>query len=313
MRKKLRLTNILFSLLLLCIAGTLSLNEAATNKREALAAKDTVIFAVGKSDEFPDAESFGEYMIDPVVLIKKGRYSDPPMNDGGYDDQPDLPTAKFLTYYEQTLRVLWGGAEVGKITAKRRYEPGCFMATADLESSLEIKTGREGLATNSKALGKKAGPQRRDPTDDERKALVALAETVYRQHGVRISQSKKIDLMHIIAGDLNGDGQSDLIADILVKGSEGGQEVSHMLFLILEPVAGSYRTAYSSYDEGPGNSYERIRVIDYLDLDGDGVAEVIADVRFKKENDKGRKDGYRIYKKKGRIWQKVYQGGGGVC
>ena len=53
--------------------------------------------------------------------------------------------------------------------------------------------------------------------------------------------------------------------------------------------------------------HEERRFVDQVDIDGDGVAEVIAGGSYYESND------YIIYKRQAGSWRPVYQGGGGGC
>jgi hypothetical protein len=168
------------------------------------------------------------------------------------------------------------------------------------------------LATNSESLGKTRGT-RRSPTPAERAALMPLVQAAYKQKGLPAALLPGLTTMNLTAVDLDNDGKSELIGSFIVKKQKGGA-ARYALFLFAEPQGSSYRTTVLQYDrytkadlmEGAAitaidNGVYVERLVDAIDLDNDGVSEVVA-VRDGLEG-----DGYFIYKKQGGSWTKAYE------
>lgn len=85
----------------------------------------------------------------------------------------------------------------------------------------------------------------------------------------------------------------------------------HNLFLVAEYKGEQWDLAISSYhvskdpEDGTDNVEENF--IDQLDLDADGVDEIVTISGYYESWD------YTIYKAQQGTWKKVYQGGGGGC
>jgi hypothetical protein len=79
--------------------------------------------------------------------------------------------------------------------------------------------------------------------------------------------------------------------------------------MILEPApGGGFKQLFSHYpDPGIPNETHAYRFFDVIDLDGDGICEVVI-----QRNNYSSWD-YILLKKKGDVWEEVYEGAGGGC
>ena len=268
--------------------------------------KATVLFVVSS---FPPAST----SIVPFVIIENGQFKQPIAGDSDADE-----ITRFVnTYYSkgQRYRVLFGGSEAGSLTvSKSNKEEECARTSADAVLKAQTKLNRNvmALATNSSSLGK-AKNTRRPPTAAERAALMPLVKAAYREKGVPAALLPSLMVINLTALDLDNDGKSELIGSFVVKKQKGGA-ARYALFLFAEPEGNSYRTTVLQYDRFTkddimsGAEITAIeegvylnRLVDVLDLDGDGMSEVVV-VRDGLEG-----DGYYIYKKQGGSWKQVYE------
>ena len=267
----------------------------------------TVIFAVTKSKEDP-----GKVYIDPVVIINGERFlerPDPHRSDG----KTDSPAAReFIErYYRpgQKYRLLFGGGASGTVTVNRREEYSCSSLMASVVVQTSVKLGGEvmALATNSDSLGKRQS-SRHAPTPNERVLVVDLARQLFRTKGVAVSEIQTMKTINLTATDLNGDGKEEIIGSFLIK-TGNGHRAGHALFLIAEPNLQSYSPGLIWYQRNSEDDtdYEAQQLVDQIDLDGDGTAEVIAVGNHYEHTE------YVIYKKQGDQWQAIFKGGGSGC
>lgn len=252
------------------------------------------------------------YMV-PFVIIENGQYKQPIAGDS---DEAEMTT--FSNSYYSTgrkYRVLFGGAEAGSLTVnKSNKAEECSRSSADitLRSSAKLNRNVMALATNSTSLGSAKG-SRRSPTPAERAALMPLVRAAYTQKGVPAALLANLMTVNLTALDLDGDGKSELVGSFVVRKQKGGA-ARYALFLFAEPKGQTYQTTvlqyekYTDKDLMSGASIDAIengvyleRLIDGLDLDGDGMSEVIT------ETDGFEGDSYFIYKKQGGKWEKVYE------
>ncbi len=273
--------------------------------------QDFILFAVAGEGATPT--------IDPVALVGGGKYVYPE-GAGGIDEA----LAKFAAdYYREgrKYRVISGGGEAGTLTVKRSHVADeCFRAGADVEMQSPVKVGRVflALATDSETFGRGATTTRRAPTDAERAAALKLAAAVMRQKRAPAAALKTLESINLTAADLDGDGRAELIGSFRTR---QGKSARHLLFLIAEPQGATYKTGHAVYehiaakdlmdpsliDEVGNAGFLSEILVDYVDLDGDRVSEVVSTA----SSFEGQ--GYQIYKRAGGRWQKVYEGANYRC
>lgn len=140
------------------------------------------------------------------------------------------------------------------------------------------------------------------------------AQAAYANNKVGAALIKKMEVVNLTATDLDNDGTFELIGSFRINRTTATAEDSYTLFMITSPVtdytqqsAQTGKPALVWFNHGGEADYAERRFVDQLDIDGDGVAEVIAGGSYYESND------YIIYKKQAGTWRPVYQGGGGGC
>jgi len=288
-------------LLLLSVGST-----AQTKALQEGNAKATVLFVVSAQ------QVLGAYVV-PFVVIEQGQFKPPVAGDSGADE-----ISKFAkTYYAKgsRYRILFGGGEAGSLLIKKSNkdsECGATSADVTLQTQARLNKNVMALATNSNSLGG-AKSTRRSPTATERAALMPLVQAAYKQKGVPAALLQSLTTINLTALDLDNDGKAELVGSFVVKKQTGGA-ARYALFLIAEPQGNSYRTTVLQYEQFKAkdmmsgsditaieNGVYLERLVDSLDLDGDGASEVIT------EADGLEGDTYHIFKKQGETWNKVYE------
>jgi hypothetical protein len=192
------------------------------------------------------------------------------------------------------------------VTVTKLIEPGCvgLLAKADVETAVKLGGQVQALAVSSDKLGTGVS-SRRAPTETERGQALDLARTVFIQRRAPAALIKKMNTVNLTSVDLNRDGNFEMIGGFNLQGAN---LLAYNLFVIFEPTAtGKFRVAWNWYQKGSEESYEDRGLVDVIDLDGDGVAEVIAEGTYYESND------YVIYKRQAGTWRPIYKGGGGGC
>jgi hypothetical protein len=284
-----------FSLTL--VSSLMPLRFAQVNAQRDPPGASTVIFSLRKFDATQPV-----YM-EPIVIISGGKYTAPPV------DAEEAVTKKFTTTYFRTgrqYRIVFGGGDAGTLTVQKNVEPGCVGLGAEVTVQTTARIGGEvkALAVSSDKIGR-GESSRRAPTEEERAAALEVARAVYGQRGVGAALVKKMQTVNLTATDIDRDGKAELIGSFNI---EGANYVMYTLFVIFEPTAaGKFKAAWNWYNKGTEEKYEDRRLLDAVDLDGDGTAEVIADGHYYESND------YIIYKRTAGVWRPIYKGGGGGC
>jgi len=266
-------------------------STAQTNARPGApgASGGTVVFAVAKGTD-------GTFRMEPIVLMSGGKYTEPAADT-------EAATKKFADAYFRTgrqYRMIFGGGDAGSLTVQRYQADSCFNLVAEVSAQTTARLGGavQALALSSDKIGS-AASSRRAPSEAERTAALEVAQSVYKQRGVGAALVMKMKTVNLTATDLERDGKFELVGSFQI---DAGSEVMHNLFIIFEPTAvGKYKAAWTWYQKG----YEDRNLVDVVDLDGDGTAEVIAE-GFEIEN-----NFYVIYKRQAGAWRPVYKGGGG--
>jgi hypothetical protein len=277
---------------------------AQTKRPTRPTAAPTVIFALSKYETGVTME--------PVVMYSRGVYTKPPI------DSDEATIKSFVGEYfkpGRQYRVLSGGGEAGTLTVKQYQEPGCVGLNADVTVNTSARLGGnvQALATNSSTIGRKSA-SRRAPTDIERVFALMQAQAAFANNRVGAALVKKMEVVNLTATDLDGDGNFELVGSFRVDRKTATAEDSYTLFLITTPVTDytqqstqTGKPALAWFHHGGEADFEERHFVDQVDIDGDGVAEVIAGGGYYESND------YIIYKRQAGSWRPVYQGGGGGC
>lgn len=269
----------------------------------------TVIFAVNGA-----GGSNGGASMEPIAILEGGNLNAPVAGDSDTEELKRFAT----DYYRpgQKYRLLFGGGEAGSVTVKKdARESECFRAGADVSLATKVQLNRNvmALATNSAELGR-AQSSRRAPTAAERAAMMRLVKQAYRAKGVPASLLSTLETVNLTATDLDRDGKAELIGSFVAKKTKGGA-ARYVLFLIAIPKGDDYQAGVSNYepyqnkDIMSGGSLDNIgaegiyteRLVDQLDVDGDGMNEVFTVTNGFEGV------GYKLYKKQNGKWTAAYE------
>jgi len=256
----------------------------------------TVVFAVEKYES--------NVTIEPAFIYRGGAFVKPPIDDAGAE-----PFAREYFRPARKYRLLSGGGDAGTVTVRKYNEPGCVGLTAEATAETPTRLGGrvQALATDSETVGR-VPSSRRAPTEGERARAVELARAAYAKNGAPAALVGGMQVVNLTATDLDRDGKFELVGSFLVEQKSGEDAVdAYTLFLIIEPQGDTYRTAWEWFHHGYEGEYADRHFVDQLDLDGDGVGEVVAEGTYYESND------YVVYKRQQGRWRPVYQGGGGGC
>ena len=267
---------------------------------------ETIIFVVSGQESEPGQPQ--QYSMDALAAVRGGKFVSPVDE---YDDKSERRFADKFYKTGQKYRLLFGGGEAGTATVEK-WQEGCnaIHSSVKVETSANIRGRIYGLATNSDSLGKKE-TSRRALTSAEREAVMTLVKSIYRRNKTSNALLRSLKVGNLTATDLNGDGQFEVIGDFTIASPPDSITGARRdLFLIATPNgAGGYRAELANFqsykmDSGFGRGFG---FADQLDIDGDGIAEVITiDEGFDAY-------GYSIYKKQRGTWRRVYSGTGDAC
>jgi len=272
------------------LIGVIAVSSSAQTR------KQTVILAVSSES--------GEGSMDAIGMLRGGKLMSP-YSDGEKDKQ----TAFGNEFFKQgtVYRLIFGGGDAGTATIGKWTE-GCNNIHAQGTVSTSARLGGKvmALATNSETLGKRT-ISRRPPNEAERAATLKLMKSIYQQHRTPASLMSSIKVTNLTASDLNGDGKYEMIGSFTLTAKNKFQRD---LLLIATPQGAGMRAEFAkfqAYQPPPEGFLSSIDFIDQLDIDGDGIGEVFAQM--------GGFDGYVlvVFKKTGTRWRQVFDQVGDVC
>ena len=249
----------------------------------------------------------------PFVIIEGGQFKPPIAGDSDADEITRFSDA----YYSKgkKYRVLFGGGEAGSLTiTKSNKGEECIGTSANvaLRSTARLNRNVMALATDSTSLGG-AKSTRRPPTAAERATLMPLVRAAFKEKGTPAALLPSMTTVNLTALDLDGDGKAEIVGSFVAK-KAGRAAARYALFLFAEPQGASYRTTILQYDKFTDadimsgadltaieNGVYIERLVDAIDLDGDGALEVVTQ-RAGLEG-----DSYFIYKKQSGAWKQTYE------
>jgi hypothetical protein len=257
-------------------------------------------------------------IIEPIAYADKGKLEQAIDNAA----EPAKLSAFHRSYYKPatTYRLMFGGANMGAVTIKSADPKAeCSANTADIgytSQRAKLKGNVMALATNVATTTKVSG-LRRLPTAAERSEMEALVRSEFERQKVSTQTAKNLKYHNLTALDVDGDGKIELVGTFWV---EIEPKTRALLFFIAERGAdGKYAfgtTDYRVIEEkdvmGGGiamvdDGVYHERLLDILDVDDDGVAEVFTYV----QSFEGA--GFNAYRRADGKWTKIYDGANYHC
>jgi hypothetical protein len=223
-------------------------------------------------------------------------------------------------YYRhgRSYRLYSQGTEIGRVAITHEIKldkveiNDCH--TMNVFVSANFFQGKEradiGIATNVSVKSRET-IKRRSVTDSELSILKNFARTAFRQ-----KKDAKIDQAAIAAlkvindstAGLLGNGQEQLVGGFVVKTIDGFAARYYMAFIIAErSSSGTYTQVFSLVDDTGDTATPFYGVIDLLDLDGDGIDEIVAHSEYREWITD------EILKKENGIWRRTGIGGWDSC
>jgi hypothetical protein len=263
-----------------------------------------VLFSVEKGEQAA--------LLDPIAMVDgSGTIKSP------FPPDSDAAARRFVERWLTPGRaypVYFGGAPTGTVTVRERPgDPGISLqAPSALKSSAVLQGRTMALAVSrpvSPGLG--ARPlQRRPLTAPERAALLAAAQAEFRRNGVPDPVARAARIVTAAALNLDGAGRTEIAARLQAAAGAGPR---WDLFVIAEPVGASgfaFGLTVANRDKRTPTmedmNYVEQDLVDALDVNGDGIAEVVTRSVYYESHD------YTVFQKRaGGKWRKVYRGAGG--
>ncbi len=254
-------------------------------------------------------------LVEPIAYVEGGKLVQPV--SGG--EEPARLLSFNRTYYKAnaSYRLIFGGANAGTVTIKSsdpKAECSANIAEINFVSArAKLRGNVMALATNV-GVTKKGGGVRRLPTAAERAQIEDLVRGEFAKHKV---PSKTLRSHNLTALDVDSDGVAELVGTYWVDSSATSRA---LLFFIADRGAdGKYALGFIDFrnikkedvmsgemaDVDKGVYHERL--LDVLDYDNDGVAEVFTYV----QSFEGA--GFNAYRRAAGKWTMAFEGSNYHC
>ncbi len=299
--KKLPLAVLILSV---CAAGALA-QVKTTKPKPKPTPKPQVVSSAPRQIVFAVLDS--GTTLEPIGYVSKGKFSE---TVNGSGDKNELKSfAK--TYYKvgQSYPLIFGGAKAGTVSVKHsNVNAECAPNTANVRAAGSVHLGKllMGLGTNMPV--KASASTRRKPTASEKSEADAIATAEFLKEKLTAKTLHFQNLTAMNVGGSNGDvlvGSYWIEIDKLTRG---------LLFFIADRSKnGKYNVGYREYrkvdqaDVMSGNItavdegiYHEL-LLDYLDINGDGVAEIFT----YQQGFEGA--GFTAFQRSGSHWAKAYE------
>jgi len=244
--------------------------------------------------ELEEAERGEGIAIDPILLLK-GKQIQPvpnPCEEGSVLTKFNNEYLKPGSIYS----VVFGGAEAGTVTIKTP-PPNSAESLVRLDSSVPIHGMTMALAVPPSGVSRKKSI-RRGPTPDERKEAQELAKTILLEKAVKPSAADKLRVDQLAVVEF-APGVPEIVASAAIElADELGMEDS--LFFIAKTSGKDPEVIWYQHPQGETDA-EAVYLVDLIDLEGDGVNELIVRRVFY-ENYR-----YEVYKRQGQEWKQIFQ------
>jgi len=260
--------------------------------------KSFVVFNVNPSD------AKGRASVEPMFLVRGDKLFSPPL----IDDRKPATKAAFLRFAKKhmaagrRLTLLAGGAKFGEAPV-RSVAAEQSGISADVQFATPAKTASM-LATDDVAALKLHEDLRLKLEDADRVLLRQRAMDWFAAKHMK-AQSALLSIRRAQATRIVADGPRTLVATLEYKVGEK----THLFFMILEEKEGRFIDTYFEHHLAIGESdcanYKRKEFLGQLDLDGDGVDELIVQQGFCESWN------YVVLKRVDGAWKQMYEGGGG--
>jgi hypothetical protein len=265
--------------------------------------EERVLFAVWAPQKGKTPEAF---VLDPVTRIK-GTTLAAPLPEGKDAKAASVNFEKIYFVPGTTYPLLFGGSELGSVTIEKVESVSCEAETATAKVSKPAPLGLDALAVSTLQGIRTHDNWRHVAPEEQRTEFLRLAGEYLKTHGAETPTLEKLKIPSLRATRLKPGGPDVLVGNIALAENTKVYD----LFLAIEFEPGKIQTLISSFhvsnDLEDGKDRQQEKFLDQIDLDGDGVDELVTISRYYESWD------YTIYREQNGEWIPAYKGGGGGC
>jgi hypothetical protein len=244
--------------------------------------------------ELEEAEHGKGTTIDPILLLKGKQILPVP------DPCETGPAqTKFTNEYlkpSTSYAVVFGGADAGTVTIKAP-SPNSADTFVRLDRAVPIRGLTMALAAPASSITRKK-IARRGPTADERRQAETLARLILNKKGVSPSEAERLQVDQLTVIEFVP-GIPEIVASVEIPTADkSGMEAS--LFFTVSVTNDDKSIVWYQHPLSETEA-EAVYVVDVIDIDGDGVLEIVARRVFY-ENYR-----YEVYQQQEEQWKKSFE------
>lgn len=262
--------------------------------REAAGGREGILLSINTGEE-----GIG---LDPVALITR----DGLRNVWDIEDDSVFVRRYYAPGMRYAVRV--DGVPAGEAAVVRAHEPACTdrLASARVTLTRTLPAEWKGLASD--VFGDApAQPPLHAVTEAERSVLAVLLDRVHAARGAQPGRRREAEIDALYAVTVDGVAAPVLVGTSSIRFANGALEQVQSAMVVAERREGAYRPVYVWYEDQEEGDMQRRTLRDVLDMDGDGVPELVARTTYYESWD------YTVLRRGAGGWTEIYQGGGGGC
>ena len=260
----------------------------------------SVVFAIERGGDF--------FYLWPILVYSRGVYMEPPCEP---DESEVSNLIKEHLRIGRTHAIVSGNRRVGTATvigAPDTSNDNCLAMQSSVRLTLERSVS---LGTAEAVLSVPESFAREVPRELSR---FSLGDRLHHRSGPLYEALIRVGIPAMIVGklkvsghfiDLYGDGEYQAVIEAFTEFDEvEDSEKRHDVFIVQRWGRKAFETIFADHRSahGPGGDFCRTRLLDILDIDGDGVMEIF--VRLECYEGVA----YGVYKSDGGTWRRVYAG-----
>lgn len=223
---------------------------------------------------------------------------------------PRGPKAEENPVYKigEHIALFVGGQRQGDVRIKKVMPLQCDSSAALVSTDPAFHLAKNTMALASSSTQIRPHPNSQLPASEaERNYARQLAMTEFTKHALPATLAKNIKIDTLIVTKFDGSGSEFLVGSLSLVTKSAGHDV----FLIAKVAESGATTEFARYhkttDLEDGEDSEGVRFVDQLDLDGDGLDEIVVEVTGYESEE------FAIYHRNNGSWAKVHVGGQGGC
>jgi hypothetical protein len=270
-----------------------------------------IVFAVWPGKTGPDySHAPDSPLIDPIAVMDAGTFHNVPGFDSHDEKERDAADERFEARYYRAgfpLALFIHGAAAGTAKVREPVGVSCISSTATVALSTALSRGELGLAVSE---------WEQPALHPDRDRPVTLAEKIrFRGAAIGFLASKGAGRSGASGVQVSGVRSIFLgrdLPNVFVGSASLKQKAAiYELFVVMNDDGKKMEVALSSYhrakDVEDGTDSKGETFVSHLDLDGDGVDEIITTSYYYESWDNA------IYRFQNGSWKSVYSGSGGGC